>query len=130
MFGTVAALWLTGVTLNIVSYLGAIIGIGIVAKNGILMLDFSRQLQDGGMELVESLVRAGHRRLRPVLMTSLAAALGMLPLAYGIGAGADMLRPLAVAVIGALCISVLLSLVATPVAYYILRSFKKVSPPN
>jgi multidrug efflux pump subunit AcrB len=130
LFGTVAALWLTGITLNIVSFLGAIIGVGIVAKNGILMLDFSRQLQDDGMELEEALVRAGHRRLRPVLMTSLAAALGMLPLAWGIGAGADMLRPLAVAVIGALCISVLLSLVATPVAYYILRSFKKVSPPN
>ena len=65
-------------------------------------------------------------RLRPVLMTSLAAALGMLPLAYGIGAGADMLRPLAIAVIGALCISVLLSLIATPVAYYVLRSLKKV----
>jgi CzcA family heavy metal efflux pump len=128
LFGTVAALWLTGITLNIVSFLGAIIGVGIVAKNGILMLDFSRQLQDGGVELVESLVRAGHRRLRPVLMTSLAAALGMLPLAYGIGAGADMLRPLAIAVIGALCISVLLSLIATPVAYYVLRSFKKVEP--
>ena len=82
------------------------------------------------MELVEALVRAGHRRLRPVLMTSLAAALGMLPLAYGIGAGADMLRPLAVAVIGALCISVLLSLVATPVAYYILRSFEKFRRPT
>jgi multidrug efflux pump subunit AcrB len=120
LFGTVAALWLTGITLNIVSYLGAIIGIGIVAKNGILMLDFSRQLQDSGTELVEALVRAGHRRLRPVLMTSMAAALGMLPLAYGIGAGADMLRPLAVAVIGALCISVLLSLIATPVAYYLM----------
>jgi CzcA family heavy metal efflux pump len=130
LFGTVAALWITGITLNIVSFLGAIIGVGIVAKNGILMLDFSRQLQDNGVELVESLVRAGHRRLRPVLMTSLAAALGMLPLAYGIGAGADMLRPLAIAVIGALCISVLLSLIATPVAYYILRSFKKVTPPN
>jgi multidrug efflux pump subunit AcrB len=130
LFGTVAALWLTGITLNIVSFLGAIIGVGIVAKNGILMLDFSRQLQDDGVELVEALVRAGHRRLRPVLMTSLAAALGMLPLAWGIGAGADMLRPLAVAVIGALCISVLLSLVATPVAYYVLRSFKKVSPPG
>jgi CzcA family heavy metal efflux pump len=128
LFGTVAALWLTGITLNIVSYLGAIIGVGIVAKNGILMLDFSRQLQDDGVELVESLVRAGHRRLRPVLMTSLAAALGMLPLAYGIGAGADMLRPLAIAVIGALCISVLLSLIATPVAYYVLRSSKKVEP--
>jgi CzcA family heavy metal efflux pump len=130
LFGTVAALWITGITLNIVSFLGAIIGVGIVAKNGILMLDFSRQLQDNGVELVESLVRAGHRRLRPVLMTSLAAALGMLPLAYGIGAGADMLRPLAIAVIGALCISVLLSLVATPVAYFILRSFKKVTPPK
>jgi CzcA family heavy metal efflux pump len=130
LFGTVAALWLTGITLNIVSFLGAIIGVGIVAKNGILMLDFSRQLQDDGVDLVESLVRAGHRRLRPVLMTSLAAALGMLPLAYGIGAGADMLRPLAIAVIGALCISVLLSLIATPVAYYVLRSFKKVESPK
>jgi multidrug efflux pump subunit AcrB len=120
LFGTIVALWLTGITLNIVSFLGAIIGVGIVAKNGILMLDFSRQLQENGVELVEALVRAGHRRLRPVLMTSLAAALGMLPLAYGIGAGADMLRPLAVAVIGALCISVLLSLIATPVAYYLL----------
>ncbi len=120
LFGTVVALGMTGITLNIVSFLGAIIGVGIVAKNGILMLDFSRQLQDNGVELVEALVQAGHRRLRPVLMTSLAAALGMLPLAYGIGAGADMLRPLAVAVIGALCISVLLSLIATPVAYYLL----------
>jgi CzcA family heavy metal efflux pump len=125
LFGTVAALWITGVTLNIVSFLGAIIGVGIVAKNGILMLDFVQQLEAGGVELVEALVRSGHRRLRPVLMTSLAAALGMLPLAWGIGSGADMLRPLAIAVIGALCISVLLSLVATPVAYYILRTAKK-----
>ena len=120
LFGAVAALQITGITLNIVSILGAIIGVGIVAKNGILLLDFSRQLQDNGVELVEALVRAGHRRLRPVLMTSLAAALGMLPLAYGIGAGADMLRPLAIAVIGALCISVLLSLIATPVAYFVM----------
>ncbi|HLX96663.1 MAG TPA: efflux RND transporter permease subunit [Verrucomicrobiae bacterium] len=120
LFGTVAALWITGITLNIVSFLGAVIGVGIVAKNGILMLDFSRKLQDEGVELEEALVRAGHRRLRPVLMTSLAAALGMLPLAYGIGAGADMLRPLAIAVIGALCISVLLSLIAMPVVYCVL----------
>jgi multidrug efflux pump subunit AcrB len=125
MFGTVAALWITGVTLNIVSFLGAIIGVGIVAKNGILMLDFVQQLEADGVELVEALVRSGRRRLRPVLMTSLAAALGMLPLAWGIGSGADMLRPLAIAVIGALCISVLLSLVATPVVYYILRTAKK-----
>ena len=125
MFGTVAALWITGTTLNVVSFLGAIIGVGIVAKNGILMLDFVQHLEAESANLPEALVRSGHRRLRPVLMTSLAATLGMLPLAFGIGAGADMLRPLAVAVIGALCISVLLSLIATPVAYYILRSFQK-----
>ncbi len=120
MFGTVAALWLTGTSLNIVSLLGAIIGIGIVAKNGILMLDFVRHLRAQGAGLEDALVRSGRRRLRPVLMTSLAAALGMLPLAYGVGAGADMLQPLAVAVIGALTISVLLSLVATPTLYFIL----------
>jgi CzcA family heavy metal efflux pump len=124
MFGTVIALWVTGITLNVVSFLGAIIGVGIVAKNGILMLDFVQHMEAEGASLADALVRSGHRRLRPVLMTSLAAALGMLPLAFGIGAGADMLRPLAVAVIGALCISVLLSLIATPVTYFILRSVK------
>jgi CzcA family heavy metal efflux pump len=125
MFGTVLALWLTGTSLNVVSFLGAIIGVGIVAKNGILMLDFVKHLQSGGYDLTEALVRSGRRRLRPVLMTSLAAALGMLPLAYGIGAGADMLKPLAIAVIGALCISVLLSLVATPTVYFILLRLSK-----
>ena len=120
LFGTVVALWLTGVSLNIVSFLGMIIGVGIVAKNGILVLDYFQQLQAQGVELVEALVRAGHRRLRPVLMTSLAAALGMLPLAYGVGTGAQMLQPLGIAVIGALFISVLLSLIATPVVYYLL----------
>ena len=73
----------------------------------------------------EALVQSGRRRLRPVLMTSMAAALGMLPLAYGIGAGAEMLRPLAIAVIGALCISVLLSLVATPTMYYFMYRFTR-----
>ena len=121
LFGTLLALWITGTTLNIVSFLGAIIGVGIVAKNGILMLDFVEHLRGEGSTLEEALIRSGCRRLRPVLMTSLAAALGMLPLAWGIGSGADMLKPLAIAVIGALCISVLLSLVATPTVYYLMR---------
>ena len=120
LFGTVLALWITGTSLNVVSFLGAIIGVGIVAKNGILMLDFVDHLRAEGASLEDALVRSGHRRLRPVLMTSMAAAFGMLPLAYGIGSGADMLKPLAIAVIGALCISVLLSLVATPATYYVL----------
>jgi CzcA family heavy metal efflux pump len=121
LFGTVLALWITGTSFNVVSFLGAIIGIGIVAKNGILMLDFVKVLRAEGLDLEEALVRSGRRRLRPVLMTSLAAALGMLPLAYGIGSGADMLRPLAIAVIGALAISVLLSLLATPTLYFLLQ---------
>ncbi len=125
LFGTVAALWRTGTTLNIVSFLGAIIGVGIVAKNGILMLDFVEHLRAEGASLEDALVRSGHRRLRPVLMTSLAAALGMLPLAWGIGSGADMLRPLSIAVIGALCISVLLSLVATPTVYYLMLRLRE-----
>jgi multidrug efflux pump subunit AcrB len=120
LFGTAVALLVTGTSLNIISILGAIIGIGIVHKNGILMLDFVEHLEGQGLSPAEVLVRSGRRRLRPVLMTSLAAALGMLPLAYGIGSGADMLRPLAVAVIGALCVSVLLSLVATPTVYLLL----------
>jgi multidrug efflux pump subunit AcrB len=121
MFGTILALWLTGTSLNVVSFLGAIIGVGIVAKNGILMLDFVEHLCAAGQPLQEALVQSGRRRLRPVLMTSMAAAMGMLPLAYGVGSGADMLKPLAVAVIGALCISVLLSLVATPTVFYLMR---------
>ena len=120
LFGTILALWVTRTSFNVVSFLGAIIGIGIVAKNGILMLDFVRHLRDQGVDLAEGLIQSGRRRLRPVLMTSMAAALGMLPLAYGIGSGADMLRPLAIAVIGALAISVLLSLVATPTLYYLM----------
>jgi CzcA family heavy metal efflux pump len=120
LFGTVFALRVTGTSLNVVSLLGAIIGVGIVAKNGILMLDRVDHLRAEGLSLEDALVRSGHRRLRPVLMTSMAAGFGMLPLAWGIGSGADMLRPLAIAVIGALSTSVLLSLIATPTVYSVL----------
>ncbi len=125
MFGTVLAWYLTGTSVNIVSLLGAIIGIGVVAKNGILMLDSVHRFEAQGQNLEDALVESGRRRLRPVLMTSLAAALGLLPLAYGIGAGSDMLKPLAIAVIGALTLSLLLSLVATPTVYFVMRKMKK-----
>lgn len=131
MSGAVLALLVTDTSLNVMSLLGAIIGVGIVAKNGILMLDCVRHLRAEGLPLHEAVLQSGRRRLRPVLMTSLAAALGMLPLAYGLGAGSDMLRPLAIAVIGALCISVLLSLVATPALYSLLllpRTFFAAEP--
>jgi multidrug efflux pump subunit AcrB len=97
-----------------------------VAKNGILMLDFVDHLRSRGLPLAEALVQSGRRRLRPVLMTSMTTFLGLLPLAYGVGAGAQMLQPLAIAVIGALCISLILSLLATPVCYYLLmRIFRR-----
>lgn len=124
LFGTLMALLLTGTSLNVVSFLGAIIGVGIVAKNGILVLDMVDHLLMQGLTVEEALVRAGRRRLRPVLMTSLTTLLGMLPLAYGIGSGADMLKPLAIGVMGALCLSVLLSLVATPTLYQILLALR------
>jgi len=89
------------------------------------MLDMVDHLAANGYGLIEALVHSGRRRLRPVLMTSLTTLLGMLPIAYGMGSGADMLRPLAVAVMGALTISVLLSLIATPVFYHLLVSLPR-----
>jgi CzcA family heavy metal efflux pump len=124
MFGSVVALWATGTSLNIISFLGAIIGVGIVAKNGILMLDLVAHIRDEGGSLEDAVIHSGRRRLRPVLMTSLACALGMLPLAWGIGRGADMLKPLAIAVMGSLLFSVVLSLVATPTIYFMLARAK------
>ena len=125
--GTVAALWVSGTTMNIVSFLGAIIGVGLVAKNGILMLDLVRHHLADGVGVEEALVRSAQRRLRPILMTSLATALAMLPLAWGIGHGADMLRPLAIGIIGALGVSMLFSLIATPVVYSLLPRANGVS---
>jgi multidrug efflux pump subunit AcrB len=123
--GTVGALWLTGTTLNIVSFLGAIIGVGIVAKNGILMLDVVGHHLAEGLSVEEALVRSGRRRLRPILMTSLCTVLAMLPLAWGIGHGADMLRPLAIGIIGALCISMVFSLIATPTVYCLIMRLRE-----
>jgi multidrug efflux pump subunit AcrB len=123
--GTVGALWLTGTTLNIVSFLGAIIGVGLVAKNGILMLDVVGTHLEAGVKLEEALVQSGRRRLRPILMTSFATMLAMVPLAWGIGHGAEMLRPLAIGIIGALCISMLFSLVATPVVYSLIMRLRE-----
>ena len=130
LFGVVAALAITETSLNIVSFLGAIIGVGIVAKNGILMLDFVERLRARGYSTLEALVQSGRRRLRPVLMTSLATFIGLLPLAYGMGAGADMLRPLAIAIIGALCVSLLLSLIVTPVCYYLMTRLLRLEKPQ
>ena len=119
--GVLLGLFLTGETLNVVSLMGMIMVVGIVAKNGILMLDAVEEHLAAGDRLREALLRSGRRRFRPVLMTSLAAILGMLPLALALGAGAELLQPLAIAVIGGLAVALLLSLVVTPTVYVMLR---------
>jgi multidrug efflux pump subunit AcrB len=119
--GVLAALFITRETLNVVSYMGMIMVVGIVAKNGILMLDAVEDHLAAGDTLREALLRSGRRRFRPVLMTSLAAMLGMLPLALALGSGAEMLQPLAIAVIGGLAIALLLSLIVTPNVYAMLN---------
>jgi multidrug efflux pump subunit AcrB len=120
-FGALLALWLTGATLNISSFMGAIMVIGIVHKNGILMLDAEQHFTATGLSLRKAIFHAGRRRLRPILMTALATIFGMLPLAFGIGSGAAILRPLAIAVIGGVTVSILLSLLVTPALFYLLR---------
>jgi CzcA family heavy metal efflux pump len=124
--GTLAALLVTGTTLNVVSLMGMIMIVGIVAKNGILMLDTVEDHLSEGDDLKTALVRSGHRRFRPVLMTSLAAMLGMLPLALALGSGAELLQPLAIAVIGGLAFALMLSLVVTPAVYAMIRREKTV----
>lgn len=118
--GVFLALLVTGMTFNISSFMGLIMVIGIVAKNGILLLDAYQKYRAEGMTAKEAMVRAGRRRLRPILMTALAAAAGFLPLALALGAGSQMLQPLAVAVIGGIAISMVLSLIITPAVHYYL----------
>ncbi len=119
--GSLTALWLTGSTLNISSFMGMIMVIGIVHKNGILMLDSEQFFREQGLSLRDSIAQAGRRRLRPIIMTALATIFGMAPLALGVGAGAQILQPLAIAVLGGVAVSLILSLLATPVIYYELR---------
>ena len=118
--GVVIALLVTGQSFNVASFMGLIMVIGIVAKNGILLLDSHQKYLRNGMSPRDAMQQAAHRRLRPILMTAVAAITGMLPLALALGAGSQMLQPLAVAVIGGLLISMVLSLVVTPALYYFL----------
>jgi CzcA family heavy metal efflux pump len=116
--GVVLALLVTGTNFNIASFMGLIMVIGIVAKNGILLLDADEKFRAAGASGRDAMMHAAQRRLRPIVMTAIAAVCGMLPLAFALGAGSQMLQPLAIAVIGGLLLSVFLSLIVTPVIYY------------
>jgi multidrug efflux pump subunit AcrB len=116
--GVFLALLATGTTFNISSFMGLIMVIGIVAKNGILLLDADQRFRAQGSSASEAMIEAGERRLRPILMTALATVAGMIPLSLAIGAGSQMLQPLAIAVIGGLLASLVLSLIVTPAVHY------------
>jgi CzcA family heavy metal efflux pump len=118
--GVVLALLITQTSFNVASFMGLIMVIGIVAKNGILLLDADDKLRAAGTAPGQAMLQAAQRRLRPIVMTAIAAVCGMLPLAFALGAGSQMLQPLAIAVIGGIFISVALSLIVTPVVYYML----------
>jgi multidrug efflux pump subunit AcrB len=124
--GVFLALLVTRTTFNISSFMGLIMVIGIVAKNGILLLDAEGKARRAGMTPRDAMIEAGERRLRPILMTALAAMAGMIPLALAFGAGSQMLQPLAISVIGGLLASMFLSLVVTPVAYELMSRSKAV----
>jgi CzcA family heavy metal efflux pump len=116
--GVVLALLITGTDFNIASFMGLIMVIGIVAKNGILLLDADEKFRAAGASARDAMMQAAQRRLRPIVMTAIAAVCGMIPLAFALGAGSQMLQALAIAVIGGLVLSVFLSLIVTPVIYY------------
>jgi multidrug efflux pump subunit AcrB len=118
--GVFVALLLTRTTFNLSSFMGLIMVVGIVAKNGILLLDADQKFRAAGVDAEDAMMHAGERRLRPIMMTALATVAGMIPLSLGWGAGSQMLQPLAIAVIGGILASMILSLIVTPAVHYYL----------
>jgi HAE1 family hydrophobic/amphiphilic exporter-1 len=117
--GAALLLWVTGATVNVMSLIGIVMLMGLVTKNAILLVDYTNTLRHRGMERTEAILRAGPTRLRPILMTTTAMVFGMLPIALGIGKGAETRAPMAIAVIGGLISSMFLTLVMVPVVYSI-----------
>ena len=119
--GVFLALWLTGTSLSLIALIGAIMLVGIVVKNGIVMVDYTNLLVERGSSVVQAAVAAGKSRLRPVLMTSLTTVFGMVPMAMGLGEGSEIWQPMGVAVIGGLTFSTILTLLVLPALYVIFR---------
>jgi multidrug efflux pump subunit AcrB len=128
--GVFIALLITRTTFNVSSFMGMIMVVGIVAKNGILLLDADQRIRATGASAEEAMLQASRRRLRPIVMTALATMAGMLPLAFAIGAGSQMLQPLAIAVIGGILISMVLSLIITPAVHFYLSHTEEKSSPE
>jgi multidrug efflux pump subunit AcrB len=124
LIGVMLALLVTGNTLNIMSMMGVMLLMGIVAKNAILLIDFAKMAQDDGMGRHAAIVQAGRVRLRPIMMTSFALIAGMVPISLGIGDGADFRAPLGIAVIGGIVTSTVLTLLVIPTFYDIVAGWR------
>jgi multidrug efflux pump subunit AcrB len=125
--GVFLALYLTGTTLSVNSFMGIIMMVGIVVSNGVLLVDFANVLRGRGKPLFEATIEAGRTRLRPILMTTVATIVGLIPMALGIGEGSETNLPLARAVIGGLTVSTLFTLFLVPALYTALERFSKKS---
>ena len=128
--GVFIALWITGTTLNVNSFMGIIMMVGIVVSNGVLLVDFARVLRERGRPIVEATIQAGRTRLRPILMTTIATIAGLLPMALGFGEGSETNMPLARAVIGGLTVSTFFTLFLIPALYTLLARFEKPAVPD
>jgi multidrug efflux pump subunit AcrB len=122
VIGVVASLWVTGTPLSAPAFLGLILLIGIVVNNAILLVEYIERAKARGLDIQAAVVEAGGIRLRPILMTTLTTVAGMLPLALGMGSGANLMQPLAIAVIGGLLSAMVLSLVLIPCLYVIVQA--------
>ncbi|EAX47857.1 acriflavin resistance protein [Thermosinus carboxydivorans Nor1] len=134
LIGAILGLLVSGKTINIMSLIGVIMLMGLVTKNAILLVDYTNQLRSRGMGITEALVEAGAVRLRPILMTTMAMIFGMLPVALGIGAGAELRSSMGVVLIGGLITSTFLTLIVVPLVYLLVdrlqNYFKKKEPAN
>ena len=126
-FGALGTLWLFGMDLNLYGFVGVIMLLGIVKKNAIMMLDFALEAQrhNPALEPLEAIRQGCHVRFRPIMMTTVAALMGALPIAIGVGAGAEARRPLGMAVVGGLCFSQIVTLYITPVYYYYMEKLSR-----
>lgn len=125
LIGVGFGLWSTQTPLNVSSFMGIILLVGLVVKNGIILLEYTNRLRAEGHALDSALIEAGRVRLRPILMTTLCSLLGLLPLALGLGAGADLQKPLAIAVIGGLSLSTIFTLIFVPVVFRLVNKRNK-----
>jgi multidrug efflux pump subunit AcrB len=117
--GVLVALYVTGTTLNVQSLMGVLMMVGMVVSNSILIVEFTHRLQDDGMSVLDAVVNSCRIRLRPILMTSLATIIGLVPMALKLGTGSEAYAPLARAIIGGLTVSVALTVFIVPAAYLI-----------